>query len=154
MRGQFLRQDWLGDPKLALLSIAIMSIWAGVGFQMIIVLAGLQNIPTELYEAAALDRAGRWAQFRHVTLPGLRNTLIFVVIVTTIFSFRLFDQVYIMTRGGPNNTTSTVMYQAVTSAFIENNVGKGSAMTVVFVLVIVIVTLVQQRVLKQEREVQ
>ncbi|MFN8190387.1 MAG: sugar ABC transporter permease [Nocardioidaceae bacterium] len=147
-------QDWLGDPKLALLSIAIMSIWAGVGFQMIIVLAGLQNIPTELYEAAALDRAGRWAQFRHVTLPGLRNTLIFVVIVTTIFSFRLFDQVYIMTRGGPNNTTSTVMYQAVTSAFIENNVGKGSAMTVVFVLVIVIVTLVQQRVLKQEREVQ
>ncbi|WP_392544312.1 carbohydrate ABC transporter permease [Oryzobacter telluris] len=146
-------QDWLGDPKLALASIALMSMWAGVGFQMIIILAGLQAIPQELYEAATLDRANAWQKFRNVTLPGLRNTLIFVVIVTTIFSFRLFDQVYIMTRGGPNNSTSTVMYQAVTSAFVENNVGRGAAMTVVFVLVIVVVTVVQQRVLRQDREV-
>ncbi len=147
-------QDWLGDPKLALASIALMSMWAGVGFQMIIILAGLQSIPQELYEAATLDRANAWQKFRNVTLPGLRNTLIFVVIVTTIFSFRLFDQVYIMTRGGPNNTTSTVMYQAVTLAFVENNVGRGAAMTVVFVLVIVVITVVQQRVLRQDREVQ
>lgn len=147
-------QDWLGDPKLALASIALMSMWAGVGFQMIIILAGLQSIPQELYEAATLDRANAWQKFRNVTLPGLRNTLIFVVIVTTIFSFRLFDQVYIMTRGGPNNSTSTVMYQAVTSAFVENNVGRGAAMTVVFVLVIVVITVVQQRVLRQDREVQ
>lgn len=147
-------QDWLGNPNLALLSIALMSIWAGVGFQMIILLAGLQQIPPELYEAATLDRANAWQQFRNVTIPGLRNTLIFVVIVTTIFSFRLFDQVYIMTRGGPENSTSTVMYQAVTSAFVENNVGRGAAMTVVFVLVIVVITVVQQRVLRQDREVQ
>lgn len=147
-------QDWLGDPKMALASIALMSMWAGVGFQMIIILAGLQSIPQELYEAATLDRANAWQKFRNVTLPGLRNTLIFVVIVTTIFSFRLFDQVYIMTRGGPNNSTSTVMYQAVTSAFVENNVGRGAAMTVVFVLVIVVITLIQQRVLRQDREVQ
>ncbi|MFQ6171576.1 carbohydrate ABC transporter permease [Oryzobacter sp. R7] len=147
-------QDWLGDPKMALASIALMSMWAGVGFQMIIILAGLQSIPQELYEAATLDRANAWQKFRNVTLPGLRNTLIFVVIVTTIFSFRLFDQVYIMTRGGPNNSTSTVMYQAVTSAFVENNVGRGAAMTVVFVLVIVVITVIQQRVLRQDREVQ
>lgn len=147
-------QDWLGNPNLALLSIALMSIWAGVGFQMIILLAGLQQIPPELYEAATLDRANAWQQSRNVTIPGLRNTLIFVVIVTTIFSFRLFDQVYIMTRGGPENSTSTVMYQAVTSAFVENNVGRGAAMTVVFVLVIVVITIVQQRVLRQDREVQ
>lgn len=146
-------QDWLGNPNLALASIALMSMWAGVGFQMIIILAGLQSIPQELYEAATLDRANAWQKFMNVTLPGLRNTLIFVVIVTTIFSFRLFDQVYIMTRGGPNNSTSTVMYQAVTSAFVENNVGRGAAMTVVFVVVIVVITIVQQRVLRQDREV-
>ncbi|MBK9739340.1 MAG: sugar ABC transporter permease [Actinobacteria bacterium] len=147
-------QDWLGDPKLALLSIAIMSIWAGVGFQMIIVLAGLQGIPQELYEAATLDRANPWQQFWNVTILGLRNTLVFVIIVTTIFSFRLFDQVYIMTRGGPGDSTSTVMYQAVTSAFVENNVGRGAAMTVVFVFVIIAITLLQQRIFRQNREVQ
>jgi multiple sugar transport system permease protein len=147
-------QDWLGNPYLALSSIALMSIWAGVGFQMIIVLAGLQGIPTELYEAASIDRAGPWSQFWNVTVPGLRNTLVFVVIVTTIFSFRLFDQVYIMTSGGPEGATSTVMYRAVTSAFIENNVGRGSAMTVVFVAIIIAITVIQQRVLRQDREVQ
>jgi len=73
--------------------------------------------------------------------------------ITTIFSLRLFDQVYIMTQGGPNNATSTVMYQAVTSAFQESNIGKGSAMTVVFVTIIVIVTLIQRRVLRQETEI-
>jgi multiple sugar transport system permease protein len=146
-------QDWLGNPALALTSIAIMSIWAGVGFQMVIVLAGLQDIPTELYEAASLDKATKWQQFVHVTLPGLKNTLIFIIMITTIFSLRLFDQVYIMTRGGPDDSTSTVMYQAVTSAFIENNVGRGSAMTVVFVVIIMLITLIQRALLRQDREI-
>jgi len=146
-------QDWLGNPALALASIAIMSIWAGVGFQMVIILAGLQDIPGELYEAASLDKAGPWKQFIHVTIPGLRNTLVFVIMITTIFSLRLFDQVYIMTRGGPQDSTTTVMYQAVTSAFIENNVGRGSAMTVIFVLVILVITVVQRRILRQNKEI-
>ncbi|HLT83419.1 MAG TPA: sugar ABC transporter permease, partial [Phototrophicaceae bacterium] len=96
-------QDWLGNPRTALLAIIIMSIWQGAGLQMVILLAGLQGIPGELYEAAALDKAGPWQRFRHVTLPGLRNTLIFVAMVTTILSFRVFDQVYIMTGGGPQD---------------------------------------------------
>ncbi len=145
--------DWLGDPKTALLSIAIMSIWAGAGFQMVIILAGLQGIPTSLYEAASIDKAGKWQQFLNVTIPSLKNTLIFVVMITTLFSLRLFDQVYIMTQGGPNDATSTVMYQAVTSAFIANNVGRGSAMTVVFVIIILLITLIQRRVLREEREI-
>ena len=145
--------DWLGDPKTALLSIAIMSIWAGAGFQMVIILAGLQGIPTSLYEAASIDKAGKWQQFLNVTVPSLKNTLIFVVMITTLFSLRLFDQVYIMTQGGPENSTSTVMYQAVTSAFVANNVGKGSAMTVVFVIIILIITLIQRRILREEREI-
>lgn len=145
--------DWLGDAKFALMSIAVMSIWQGVGFQMVIILAGLQSIPTNLYEAAAIDKANKWQQFLNVTIPSLRNTLIFVIMITTIFSLRLFDQVYIMTQGGPNDATSTVMYGAVTSAFVENNVGRGSAMTVVFVVIVVLITLIQRRLLRQEREI-
>jgi multiple sugar transport system permease protein len=145
--------DWLGDPNIALLSIALLSVWAGVGFQMVIVLAGLQEIPLELYEAASLDRANRWQRFWNVTIPGLRNTLIFVIIITTIFSLRLFDQVFILTKGGPIDATQTVMYQAVTSAFIEGNVGRASAITVIFVLIIIAITLLQRLVLRQNREV-
>ena len=145
--------DWIGNPAIALASIAIMSIWAGVGFQMVIVLAGLQEIPTELYEAASLDKAGRWSQFLHITLPSLRNTLIFVVMITTIFSLRLFDQVYLLTSGGPLESTSTVMFLAVTKAFKEGNVGQSSAMTVIFVLIIIGLTLLQRAFLRQEKEI-
>jgi multiple sugar transport system permease protein len=145
--------DWLGSSTTAMLSIIIMSIWQGVGFQMIILLAGLQGIPVSLYEAARIDKANRWQQFLNITVPGLRNTLIFVVMVTTIFSFRLFDQVYILTQGGPNSATTTVMYQAVTSAFTENNVGRGAAITVVFFVIVLVITIIQRRLLREEREV-
>ncbi|WP_324651352.1 sugar ABC transporter permease [Georgenia sp. H159] len=146
-------QDWLGDPRTALLAIIVMSIWQGAGLQMVILLAGLQGISAELYEAAALDKANRWQQLRHVTLPGLRNTLIFVAMVTTILAFRLFDQVYIMTGGGPQDATTTVMYQAVTTAFDANNVGRASAITVLFFVIVLAITLVQRRVLREEREI-
>lgn len=145
--------DWLGNPKTALLAIVIMSIWQGVGFQMIIILAALQGIPQSLYEAASIDKAGKWAQLRFVTIPQLRNTLIFVAMVTTIFAFRLFDQVYIMTQGGPENSTTTVMYQSVTTAYNQGNIGRASAMTVIFFVIVVCVTLVQRAVIKEEREV-
>ena len=118
-----------------------------------IILAGLQEIPHELYEAASIDKAGKLAQFRHVTLPSLRNTLIFVVMITTIFSLRLFDQVYLMTAGGPLDSTTTVMYLSVTKAFKDGNVGSSSAMTVIFVLIIVAITLIQRRLLRQETEI-
>lgn len=145
--------DWLGDPATALAAIIVMSVWQGVGLQMIIILAGLQGINPELYEAAVLDSASAWQRFRHVTLPGLRNSLVFVVMVTTILSFQLFDQVYILTQGGPGNATSTIMYQAVDSAFTEGNVGQGAAITVVFFVLVLSVTLVQRRLLREERAV-
>ncbi|WP_413452627.1 sugar ABC transporter permease [Georgenia phoenicis] len=146
-------QDWLGNPSTALAAIIVMSIWQGAGLQMVILLAGLQGIPGELYEAASLDKAGPWQRFRHVTLPGLRNTLIFVAMVTTILSFRVFDQVYIMTGGGPQDATTTVMFQAVTTAFTANNVGRASAITVLFFLIVLTITLIQRRVLREEREI-
>jgi len=143
--GHWQPRDFLHDPVLALPAIMLTSIWQGVGFQMVIVLAGLQNIPEQLYEAACLDGAGRWQRFWHITLPGLRNTLIFVMLVTTILAFRLFEQVQIMTHGGPNRATATVMFEAVQAAFSRQQVAQGAAITVVFFVVVVAVTLLQRR---------
>lgn len=146
--------DWLGSAATAMASIIVLSIWQGVGFQMVIILAGLQSIPPDLYEAARLDRAGRWQQFRHVTLPGIRNTLVFVALLTSVLAFRVFDQVYVLVRGGGLNedATRTVMYQAVTTAFDQNNIGMASAVTVVFFLVVITLTLVQRRFVRPESE--
>lgn len=146
--------DWLGDSATAMVSIIILSIWQGVGFQMVILLAGLQQIPGELYEAAELDRASRWQQFRHVTLPGIRGTLVFVAMLTSVLSFRVFDQVYVLVKGGGLNEDAarTVMYQAVTTAFDQNNIGQASAITVVFFLIVVVLTLIQRRVVRPDNE--
>jgi multiple sugar transport system permease protein len=145
--------DWLGDSATAMASIIVLSVWQGVGFQMVILLAGLQQIPGEL-KAAELDRASRWQQFRHVTLPGIRGTLIFVAMLTSVLSFRVFDQVYVLIRGGGLNEDAarTVMYQAVTTAFDQNNVGQASAITVVFFLIVVALTLIQRRVVRPDNE--
>lgn len=146
--------DWLGDAATAMASVIVLSVWQGVGFQMVILLAGLQQIPGELYEAARLDRASRWQQFRHVTLPGIRGTLTFVALLTSVLSFRVFDQVYILIRGGglDEDATRTVMYQAVTTAFDQNNVGQAAAITVVFFLIVVALTLIQRRVVRPDNE--
>ena len=144
-------KDFLHDPHWALPAIALTSIWQGVGFQMVILLAALQGIPAQLYEAACVDGASQWQQFVFVTLPQLRNALIFVVLVTTILAFRLFDQVQIMTQGGPNHATTTVMYEAVTSAFASQQVARGAAMTVVFFTIVLLLTLLQRYVVRQER---
>ncbi|MFF8936621.1 carbohydrate ABC transporter permease [Streptomyces paradoxus] len=146
--------DWLGDGLTAMASIIVLSVWQGVGFQMVILLAGLQQIPGELYEASELDRASRWQQFRHVTLPGIRGTLVFVAMLTSVLSFRVFDQVYILIRGGglDEDATRTVMYQAVTTAFDQNDIGQASAVTVVFFLIVVALTIVQRRVVRPDNE--
>lgn len=151
--GHFAPHDWLGDPATALGAIIVMSVWQGVGLQMIIILAGLQDISPDLYEAALIDNANAWQRFRYVTLPGLRNSLVFVVMVTTILSLQLFDQINILTQGGPGNSTSTIMYQAVTSAFTAGDVGQGAAITVVFFVIVLALTVVQRRMLREERAV-
>jgi len=147
-------RDFLHDPALALPALMLLSIWQGVGFQMVIVLAGLQSIPTSLYEAARVDGSDRWNQFRYITLPQLRNTLIFVVLVTTILSFRLFDSVRIMTRGGPGNATTTVMNEAIKAAFDQQKMAKGSAITVTFFLIVLVITLLQRLLVQEERTIE
>jgi multiple sugar transport system permease protein len=147
-------RDFLNDPVLALPALMLLSLWQGVGFQMVILLAGLQAIPTTLYEAAAIDRGSAWNQFRYITLPQLRNTLIFVMLVTSILAFRLFDQVQIMTRGAPNDATTTVMFEAVKASFEEQKMAKGSAMTVIFFLIVLGITILQRIFVKEEKAIE
>jgi multiple sugar transport system permease protein len=145
--------NWLTSPQLAFPAIMLLSIWQGVGFQMVIYLAGLQDIPRELYEAAQVDGANRWRQFRNVTLPQLRNTTIFVVIATTILAFKLFDQVWVMTRGGPQEATMTTMILVYSEGFKQLRVGYASAITIVFFLIVLGVSLLQRVFLREERAV-
>ncbi|MGB5643596.1 MAG: sugar ABC transporter permease [Gammaproteobacteria bacterium] len=152
--GVWQSRDFLHDTAWALPAIALTSVWQGVGFQMVILLAALQSVPQELYEAASVDGANKRQQLLYITLPQLRNALVFVVLVTTILAFRLFDQVQIMTQGGPQHATTTVMYEAVNAAFASQQVAKAAAMTVVFFVIVLLLTLLQRQLLKQERVVE
>ena len=136
--------DWLGNTDTALGSIMVTSIWQGVGFHMVIWLAGLQTIPYVLYEAAQIDGAGRWDTFKGVTWPGLRNTAVFVIIIITIQAFGLFIQVNEMTRGGPLDATQSVIFQAVQRGFEKSDIAMGSAISVVFFILVLAVSLVQR----------
>jgi multiple sugar transport system permease protein len=146
--------NWLGDKATALYAIIIMAVWQGAGFQMVIFLAGLQGIPEVLYEAAGIDGANTLQKFRYVTWPGLRNTTVFVVITTTIFAFRLFTQVDVMTQGGPlDDATSTVVFHAVQEGFRGQRLGYGATVSVVFFIIVLVVALVQRVLLRSTHEV-
>lgn len=149
--GAFQPVDWLGNPTTALPAVMFMSMWQAVGFHMVIWLAGLQTIPPELYEAAGLDGAGRVAQFRNVTWPGLRNTSVFIFITITIAAFGLFTQIDVMTRGGPLDSTSTIVYQAVQQGFRTQDMGYGAAISVVFFVLVLAVALIQRRLTRETR---
>ena len=131
----------------------LLSIWQGAGFQMVIYLAGLQDIPGELYEAAEVDGAGKWQQFVSITLPQLRNTTIFVVLATTILAFKLFDQVKVMTDGGPQNASMTTMVHVVEQGWGQLKVGYASTISIVFFLIVLGVSILQRYFLREEREV-
>lgn len=146
-------QQWLQDIRLAMPAIILLSIWQGVGFQMVIFLAGLQEISPELYEAAGLDGANTVQQFFNITIPGLRNTIIFVVISTTIFAFQLFTQVHLMTQGGPQDRTQTVVYQIFSNGYQLGRIGYASAISVVFFVIVLLVSLVQRVFLREERAI-
>lgn len=142
--------QWLQQSGWAMPAVMLVFVWRNVGFQMIIVLAGLQGIPREQYEAARVDGASPGQQFRYVTLPGLRNTLLFVTTFSTIFAFRLFDEVYIMTQGGPNDSTQTVLMQMVRVGFNEQRIGQAAGMAVFYFLIVLAVTLVQRAAAREE----
>jgi multiple sugar transport system permease protein len=146
--------DWLRNTKLVFPAIMVLSIWQGAGFQMVIYLAGLQEIPTDLYEAADVDGANKIQQFFYVTLPQLRNTTIFVVLATTILAFKLFDQVKVMTNGGPQNASMTTMVYVIEQGWGQLKVGYASAVSVIFFMIVLFVSLLQRRFLREERQVE
>jgi multiple sugar transport system permease protein len=148
--GAFQPLNWLGDASIAMLAIIIMSVWQGAGMQMMLFLAGLQGIPDSLYEAASIDGANAWQKFWNVTLPGLRNTTIFIIVTITIAAFGLFDQVFVMTNGGPSDATTTVAFMMVRVGWREQNIAYASAIAVTFFLIILAINLIQRRALREE----
>lgn len=148
--GNYVPIDWLNNPRTALPAIMFMSVWQGVGFHMIIWLAGLQTIPAELYEAADLDGATGWQRFRFVTWPGLVATRTFILITITIASLSLFTQISVMTQGGPLDSTTTVVFQAVRTGFEQLRTGYASAISLVFFVLVLIVSGVQRYLTREQ----
>lgn len=133
--------DWLGDPALAMPAIIVMSVWKNFGFNMVIFVAGLQAIPERLYEAARLDGAGPWQQFRHVTLPMLLPTTTFVLLMTLIGSFQLFAEPYVMTQGGPGDATRSLVLLLYEQGFRWWSLGQAAALAFVLFAILLALTL-------------
>ncbi|WP_334062727.1 carbohydrate ABC transporter permease [Limimaricola cinnabarinus] len=142
--GLFEPIDWLGNPDTALPAIMAMSIWQGVGFHMVIWLAGLQTISPTLYEAAEIEGASRWQAFRYVTWPGLRNTAVLILIVITMQAFALFAQIDVMTGGGPLDSTQTIVFQAVERGYGKQDISGGSTISVFLFLLVLSISLIQR----------
>jgi ABC-type sugar transport system permease subunit len=145
------RLEWLYDRHWALPAIIIMSIWKNFGYFMLIYLAALQGIPAELYEAASLEGAGAWARFRRITFPLLAPTSLFVFVVAIISSFQVFDQVFVMTQGGPADQTNVLVFYIYQNAFRFWDIGMGATLTTVFIglllaLIVVVFRSVGRRV--------
>ncbi len=137
--------DWLGDPRWAMPAIILMAVWKNFGFNMVIFIAGLQNIPERLYEAASIDGASAWRQFRHVTLPMLAPTFLFVTVITAIGYFQLFAEPYVMTQGGPAHSTLSIVLLMYEQGFRWWNLGYAAAVAFVLFAIILSVTLVMTK---------
>lgn len=137
---------WLTDTQWAMPAVAIVSIWRGMGFNMVIFVAGLLGIPTQLYEAAVIDGAGKWHQFWRITLPLLSPVFLFVLVLTVIRTFQAFDLVYVMTQGGPGGATTVYTYLVYRTAFYYLRMGYGAAMSYILFLIIFAITVFQLRV--------
>lgn len=140
--------DWLGDPQWALPALIIMAIWKNFGYNMIIFIAGLQNIPLELYEAARIDTAGRWKQFWYITVPMLTPTTVFITIITVIGYFQFFAEPYVMTRGGPLNSTLSIVLYMYREGFHSWKMGYSAAIAFILFFIVFLITLIQLRVQK------
>lgn len=141
---------FLNDPNTAMNSIIFMSAWQAAGYQMMIFLAGLQAIPKDQYEAASIDGAGKLQQFFYVTLPGLKNVIKYVVMITMIQAMKLFTQPYVMTKGGPQNSTRTIVYYIYEQGFQSRNFGYACAVAAVFFVIVVTMSLLLKRVIKAD----
>jgi multiple sugar transport system permease protein len=141
---------WLSDKNLAMPAVIGMNVWKGVGFDMVVFLAGLQAIPSELYEAAKVDGAGAWQRFRRITLPLLSPTVMFLIIIGVIFSFQVFTQIFVMTNGGPVDRTTTIVYYMYITAFKFFEMGYATAIAYALFAMMFVFTLLQLRFYRRE----
>jgi ABC-type sugar transport system permease subunit len=141
--------NWFGDAFWAMTVLVVVSVWLSMGYNMVLFLAGLQGIPEVLYEAARIDGASRWAQFRHVTLPLLTPTIFFITIIGFINSFQVFPLVWVMTEGGPGTSTEVYVFFLYEEAFRRYQWGLGSALAMIGFGIIGLVTIVQWRLQKR-----
>ena len=141
---------FLNDPKTAMNSITFMSAWQGAGYQMMIFLAGLQGIPKDQYEAASIDGAGKLKSFLYVTLPGLKNVISYVIMITVIQAMKLFTQPYVMTKGGPQNATRTLVYYVYEQGFQKRNFGYACAVAAVFFVIVISLSMGMKKIIKAE----
>ena len=134
---------WISSTKWALPSVMIMSVWKGLGYNIVLLLAGLQGISQTYYEAAKIDGANGWRQFTHITIPLITPTLFFLVIMSIINSFQVFEQTQILTEGGPGFASTTIVYYIYTSAFVNLKFGFACALAMFLFLIILIITIIQ-----------
>ena len=142
--------EWLQSTSLALPSVIAIGIWKNLGFTMIVLLAGMQGVPEQLYEAATLDGANGWQRFRHVTLPSIRPALLFSTVIATVTGLQLFDMVYVMTAGGPIFHTESIVMYIYQRGFVDFRMGYASAIAWVLFLMILAISLVQLRLLRSD----
>lgn len=146
------RVNFLGDPTLAIWVVGLVTVWKNIGYFLVIYYAGMMDVPAELYEASGLDGAGRFGQLWHVTIPSLRPVTLLVVILGTIWSFQVFDLVYVMTGGGPGGATTTIVMMIFRAGFQNFQMGYASAMAAVLFALILIIAIVQRKVLKSNED--
>jgi ABC-type sugar transport system permease subunit len=142
--------NWLG-PGTALPTIAMLEVWRGTGFWTMLFLAALLSLPEELFDAAKIDGAGRWSRFRYLTLPLLRPTFVFAFVMATIWNFQIFDSVYILTDGGPQHQTATVVWYIYKNTFQFSKPGVGAAMSFLMLIIVLGLTIIQLKLLRQGR---
>lgn len=145
-------QPWLTSPDLALFSIVIIGVWKEVGFSMLVLLGGLQSIPGDIYESCSIDGANAWSTFWKITLPLLRRALLFVVVLSTINAFKIFIPIYVITNGGPADSTLTLVYYIWQNAFSYFKLGYASALSFLLLGLVLILTAAQFRLLRSNVE--
>ena len=139
--GAIPRIDWLGNPSTALGAIIVMSVW----------LSGLQTISPTLYEVAAIEGASKWQTFRYITWPGLRNTAVLVLVVSTMQAFGLFAQIDVMTKGGPLDSTQTIVFQAIQRGYGKQDISGGSAISVILFVIVLSISLLQRYLTREKK---
>lgn len=144
-------QPFLTSPKQAMYTIVFVSAWQGAGYQMLLLLGGMQNIPQDVYEAAEIDGFSKFQQFRYITMPLLKPTAIFVLLTTLISAFKLLVQPMVMTQGGPMNSTMTMVYYIYQTGFTDRMVGYSSSIALIFTTMIGLITIAQRKLVKEDK---